>query len=83
VIDKINSLCRPEDVLLVLGDFCLNTTLAQFDGFIHRINPSVLMISGNHGSPWESAYLDWSMSKFGHEALNVVWPNYNGMRYYR
>jgi calcineurin-like phosphoesterase family protein len=71
VIDKINETCNKDDVLLVLGDFCLNTlTIDDFISLTKRIHPSIWMLRGNHNSPWEKGYLEHSLATFGYEVLN-------------
>jgi len=56
VIDSVNALVRPNDILLFLGDFCLNTTLEQFDAYLARFNcQNIWCIWGNHNNPHEKA----------------------------
>jgi calcineurin-like phosphoesterase family protein len=73
IINTINIVCNKSDKLLVLGDFCLNTNLIQFNEFIKRIEPEIWMVRGNHNSPWENAYKEWSLREHGHYANHVKW----------
>ncbi len=56
IISIINQTCRTSDVLLVLGDFCLNTSFEKFCSDVQRINPQIWFVAGNHNSPWEKAF---------------------------
>ncbi len=73
IISRINDSCRSIDTLLVLGDFCLNTTKEQFLSLITRINCKMLFIRGNHNNPWEKMYLEHCQEKFGYEAIGYQW----------
>lgn len=54
VINSVNETVRPNDILLFLGDFCLNTTMDQFDAYIDRIKcQNILSLWGNHNNPHE------------------------------
>lgn len=49
---KTNAIVRPNDILICLGDFCLNTNPAQFEEFLSRIHcQNLYMIFGNHPNP--------------------------------
>lgn len=69
ILKSINDTCRPQDTLLVLGDFCLNTTEQQFYQLIEKINCNLLFLRGNHNNPWEKLYLSHCIQKFGYEVL--------------
>lgn len=56
VIEKINEVCRPQDILLSLGDYCLNTNFDQMLDSINRINCLQWWLKGNHNNPWEKNY---------------------------
>lgn len=73
IINKINETCAANDSLLILGDFCLNTTEEQFYSLIKRINCSLLFVRGNHNNPWEKLYLNHCIEKFGFEVLGYQW----------
>ncbi|MFM9826314.1 hypothetical protein [Flavobacterium sp.] len=73
IIRQINDTCLATDTLLVLGDFCLNTTPEQFYSLIHRIHPKLWFIRGNHNNPWEKLYLQHCIEKFGYEVIGYEW----------
>lgn len=75
IIDGINQECGANDKLLVLGDFCLNTTKEQFESLISRINCQMLFIRGNHNNPWEKLYFQHCIEKFGYEVIGYHWLN--------
>jgi calcineurin-like phosphoesterase family protein len=52
IIDTINSMVRPTDILLLLGDICLNTPLSQFEEYLSRIQcQNIWTMWGNHNNP--------------------------------
>jgi len=54
VIQILNETVRPNDILLFLGDFCLNTPFAQFDTYLDKIAcQNIWSIWGNHNNPHE------------------------------
>lgn len=51
---QINARVRPNDILIHLGDICLNTTKEQLDGFLDRIQcKNIYALWGNHNNPHE------------------------------
>lgn len=57
LINKINELIRPQDLLFHLGDFCLNSSISEFESFIERIHCSnIYYIWGNHNSCIKTLY---------------------------
>jgi calcineurin-like phosphoesterase family protein len=59
VINSINENVRECDLLLFLGDFCLNTTEEQFDAYIARIKcRNIWTLFGNHPNPMAKVYRD-------------------------
>lgn len=58
VINKINEICRPQDILLNLGDSCLNTSYEDFESLFARIHCQQWWLKGNHNNPWEKIYRD-------------------------
>jgi calcineurin-like phosphoesterase family protein len=70
IITKINNTCQSSDVLLVLGDFCLNTSYEKFLEDIEKINPKLWFINGNHNNPWEKAFEKFSIENHGHVATH-------------
>jgi len=75
IIDKINEDCRNTDMLLVLGDFCLNTSFEQFQDFVKRIKPRIWMLEGNHPNPWLKRYKEYCFNKWGHLAIGEMWED--------
>ncbi len=56
VIDITNDIVRPNDILLFLGDFCLNTPMDKFDAILDRIKcQNIKALWGNHNNPHEKA----------------------------
>lgn len=52
IIDSVNNTVMPDDNLIYLGDFCLNTSIEQFEVLISRINcKNIYMLWGNHANP--------------------------------
>lgn len=84
IIFKINETCRSSDVLLVLGDFCLNTTEKEFNELISRINPELYFIYGNHNSPWEKLYAKDCREIYNDDivAFPRYWGNIKVLGYY-
>lgn len=60
LIDTINQICRPKDILLNLGDSCLNTRWEDFESLFSRIKCRQLWLKGNHNNPWEKNYQNLS-----------------------
>lgn len=57
IIDKINELVRPNDILFHAGDFCLNTEENGFNSLLARILcQNIYMTWGNHNNPLWKIY---------------------------
>lgn len=57
IIDTINNIVQPNDILFHLGDFCLNTTYTEFESYISRIQcQNMYYVWGNHNSRISTAY---------------------------
>lgn len=57
VIDTINTMVRPDDKLIHLGDFCLNTNESQFEELLSRIRcQNIYLLWGNHNNPAWKVY---------------------------
>ena len=55
-MDITNELVREDDILFMLGDFCLNTTIDQFNAYLDRIRcRNLWCLFGNHNNPHEKA----------------------------
>src|ERR1035437_7546634 len=59
IIKSVNDIVRPNDILVFLGDLCLNTTLPQFEELIARLScQNIYMLHGNHPNPhYKNIYL--------------------------
>ena len=54
IIDNINATCRPNDILFMLGDLCLNCTMDQLNAYLDRIQcRNLWCLWGNHNNPHE------------------------------
>ncbi len=57
IINKINELVRPTDILIHAGDFCLNTDESGCNELLARINcQNIFMLWGNHNNPLWKIY---------------------------
>lgn len=65
IIENINERCRESDNLLVLGDFCLNTSWTEFQELIWKIKPKIWMLHGNHNSPWGKEFENYCLNEYG------------------
>jgi calcineurin-like phosphoesterase family protein len=60
--NKTNAVVNSNDILICLGDFCLNTPLAKFNEYLSRINcQTLLCLWGNHNNPHEKAVYNAGM----------------------
>lgn len=59
MIRILNETVRATDILIHLGDFCLNTSPSQFEEFLSRINcQNIYMLWGNHPNPhYKNVYI--------------------------
>jgi calcineurin-like phosphoesterase family protein len=56
VIQTLNEVVRPNDILIMLGDLCLNLTMDKVDGYLDRIKcQNLYCLWGNHNNPHEKA----------------------------
>jgi calcineurin-like phosphoesterase family protein len=83
----INSLVRPEDILIHLGDFCLNSSQEEFEEYLSKIKcQNILYIWGNHNSRIRKAYEDTVEKQFGSRKLEVypiTYRNVTFLGYYK
>lgn len=70
IILGINKLCRQSDNLLILGDFCLNTSIEEFWKIVGRLLPTLWFVDGNHDNPWKKEYERFCISNYGHIAIH-------------
>lgn len=72
IIETINAVVRPTDILFHLGDFCLNTPLNKFEGYLSRICcQNIRLLRGNHNNPHEKEIYRNSLVK------SIMGQNYN------
>lgn len=77
VIEIINQTCRPQDILLNLGDVCLNTNERELRGLISRIKCKQWWLKGNHNNPWEKQFqttcrTDMEYASFGENDYEII-----------
>ena len=54
IIDSYNATARPEDILIIIGDFCLTTPMDRFNEQLSRIKcQHIYHLFGNHNNPQE------------------------------
>lgn len=57
IINKINEIVRPNDILFHLGDFCLNTEENGLNELLARIHcQNIYLLWGNHNNPLWKIY---------------------------
>jgi len=72
LFSTINELVRPQDILIHLGDFCLNTTSSEFEEYLSRIQcQNILYIWGNHNSRIRNVYDDTIEKQSGRRDLEI------------
>lgn len=56
IIESYNAVVRSNDILIVIGDFCLNTTMDKFNEQLSRIQcQNIYYLLGNHNNPQEKS----------------------------
>jgi len=66
IIYKINLLVKHDDILLDLGDMCLNTSEGEFEGLISSINcQNIYHLWGNHTNPGYKIYQQQIEKQYG------------------
>jgi len=87
LFDTINELVRPQDILIHLGDFCLNTTSSEFEEYLSRIQcQNILYIWGNHNSRIRNVYEDTIEKQSGRRDLEIypiTYRNITFLGYYK
>lgn len=64
LIDSFNSVARPSDILIIIGDFCLNTTVENFNAYLDRIKcRNIWYLWGNHDNPHKKAIYQKAMGQ--------------------
>lgn len=79
ILKKINDVVRPSDILIHLGDFCLDTSLEQFNWLLDSIQcQTIYYVTGNHENPhFKQIYLKLLKEKYGdcHFAYPIKYKN--------
>jgi calcineurin-like phosphoesterase family protein len=72
IIQNINKLVQPDDILFSLGDFCLNTDENQLDTILNQITcQNIYIIWGNHPNPLKKIYNREVYSKYNDENIEI------------
>lgn len=72
LINIINQLVRPQDILIHTGDFCLNISMQEFLSVLDRINcENIYYIWGNHNSRIRQYYEDSITKQYGSNDIEV------------
>ena len=84
VIESFNAVARPNDILWILGDLCLNTTVEQFEAYLARINcQNIYTIWGNHNNPHEKNIYRKQLDRCGISPNDEVYPfKYKNLTYW-
>lgn len=85
VLNNINTLVKPDDILFSLGDFCLTTPEDKFEELISRINcKNIYLIWGNHPNPIKKIYYREIEKQYGpdidvypYRYKNIVFVGYH------
>jgi len=87
LFDTINKLVRSEDILINLGDFCLNTSSSEFEQYLSRIQcQNILYIWGNHNSRIRNVYeatLEKQLGRRDLEIYPLTYRNITFLGYYK
>ena len=66
VINILNEMFSENDILILLGDFCLNTTEEKFEEYLSKIKcQNIYTLWGNHPNPMRKIYNREVFSKYG------------------
>jgi calcineurin-like phosphoesterase family protein len=80
IINKVNEIVRPNDIIFNLGDFCLNTTEEEFESFLSALNcQNIYYITGNHNSRIKDAYKKALQSELGRADINAYPVRYKNI----
>jgi calcineurin-like phosphoesterase family protein len=71
ILNSVNALVQPDDILWYLGDGCLNATEQDFRDFFHKIKCRVHYIWGNHESVPFQVYKNEVFKKYGDSEIEV------------
>jgi calcineurin-like phosphoesterase family protein len=79
IIRTINDQAKSEDIIINLGDYCLNTSQDEFDNYTRRINSTIYYIWGNHNSRIKDAYQNAVLFQYGRSDIEVYPLNYKNI----
>jgi len=79
VIRTVNEQAKPEDIIINLGDFCLNTSQDEFENYTRRINATIYYVWGNHNSRIKDAYFNAVFEQFGRSDIEVYPLKYKNL----
>lgn len=80
VIKSINDNVREQDILLFLGDWCLNSTYEQFNTSIDSLKcQTIYSLFGNHNSGMRRAYEDSVKEQYGFDDVEVYPVRYKNI----
>lgn len=80
IIRVINSIVKPDDVIFNLGDFCLNSTEGDFEGYLSAIKcQNIYYITGNHNSRIKEAYQKALHSELGRTDITAYPVRYKNI----
>lgn len=79
IINKINEQAKPEDIIINLGDYCLNTSQDEFENYTRRINATIYYIWGNHNSRIKDAYSSEVFKQYGRSDIEVYPLKYKNL----
>jgi calcineurin-like phosphoesterase family protein len=85
ILNNINALVQPDDILFSLGDFCLTTPEEKFEELINKINcKNIYLIWGNHPNPIKKIYYREIEKQYGpdidvypYRYKNIVFVGYH------
>ncbi len=78
LIERWNSVVRPEDMVIFLGDFSLNSSVDKTKEIFNRLNGHIFLLWGNHDSYTSKIYKEELLNQFGRidiEVYPVTWNN--------
>jgi len=83
IIATVNEIVRPTDVILFMGDLCLDTPRNTFDDLIGEIKcQNLWMLWGNHNNPHEKGvYSEVVKIGLGHNDVRYYPVKYRNLRY--
>jgi calcineurin-like phosphoesterase family protein len=82
-IDTVNNFVRKDDILIMLGDLCLNSDHTQVNDYLDRIQcRNLVSVWGNHNNPHEKTIYRPERDKLTIYPVQWVYPvKYKNMTY--